>query len=54
VVADAILALAHAQGTTAIVVDAGNSEPWHTLLEGADLHGRALGGVYLYRVTLAP
>jgi hypothetical protein len=48
----AILALARAQGAGAIVVDAGSSEPWHTLLERAGLRGRKLGGIYLYRVTL--
>jgi hypothetical protein len=44
----AIVALARAQGVTAIVVDAGSSEPWRTLVEGTGLRGRELGGVYLY------
>jgi hypothetical protein len=49
----AILMLARAQGVGAIVVDAGNPEPWRTLLEGSGLPGRELGGIYLYRVTLS-
>ena len=44
----AILALARAQGVTAIVVDAGSPEPWHTLLNSSGLQPRKLSGVYLY------
>jgi len=49
----AILELARAQGAGAIVIDAGNPDPWRRLLDGTGLRGQELGGIYLYRVTLS-
>ena len=47
----ALLALARAQGTTAIVLDAGSPEPWRSLLGSSGLRPRKLGGVYLYDLS---